>query len=178
MTDMNVETQRGPGRPPKQTAPASGTDTVSVACKVPGGWMLQLHEQRAYSEVTPMGHREYKQWYPIEEDNQGRPAQFRLNGPAHPQDQGPRCRVILGFAITKGVPRDLWERWLEQNKTLPAVRKGMIHEFIDRGSIEEFKGERTGLERINPKNPPRLSNRFKITTSDDQKAPIQYVEEE
>jgi hypothetical protein len=180
MTELNMETHRGPGRPPKQTAPATGTDIVSVACKIPSGWMLQLHAPQTFTAVTPVGNHEVTQYFPIEEDANGNPASFRLNGPAHPQNEGPRCRVVLGFAITRGVPRDLWERWCVQNKTLPAFKNGMIHEYKDndRGSLKEYREQRTGMERINPANPPRLSNRFKVTTSDDQKAPIQYVEED
>ena len=149
-----------------QTRPATGTETVTVACKIPQGFILQLHEPRDLSEVTMGGHRDVKQYFPV-----GEP--FRLNGAAHGQNEGPRCRVVGGFALTDGVPKELWDKWLEQNKTLPAVVNRMLFAYPSTShavaAAKEVKTLKTGLERLNPNALPQIfdKKRFKVEAAED-----------
>ena len=149
-----------------QTKPATGTETVTVACKIPQGFTLQLHEMREVSEVTLGGSRTVKQAFPIDD------AMFVLNGPAHPQDRAPRSQMVGGFAITKGVPKAFWDAWMAQTgKYHPAVKNNMLIAYPDTARAVDFAKEhrkvKTGLERLDPNNLPVLNPKFKIQTGDD-----------
>src|ERR1700690_897792 len=97
----------------------SSGDTVIVACKLPHGLICQLYEQREFNEKTPGGSKKTVQFFLI-------PGQvYTLNGPAHPQNEGPRCMVRHGFGITSGIPKDFWEKWLKANESLPALKNGL-----------------------------------------------------
>ncbi len=154
----------------------TGTDTVTVICKIPQGILLQLHDLREVNEVSMGGTRTVKQFFPV-----GEP--FKINGPAQEQNKGPRCRVASGFALTEDVPSDLWELWMEQTgKYHPAVINGLLQGFSNTGkslgAAKEFRKERTGLERLNPADLPSMDRRFQIKTADEQTAEIVYPVEE
>ena len=154
--------------------PVTGTETVTVACKVPQGMRLRLHEKRKVTEVTTAGTKTVEQWFETDKE-------FIINGPAHPQNEGPRCQVIAGFAITRGVPKDLWDAWRVQNRDLPAMKNGLIfaYESADKAidAARDGKAIKSGLERINPHDPPRFDDRFRLKTADENLSQIGNVEE-
>lgn len=97
--------------------------TVTVACKIQNGLVLQLQRQETYQEPTMNGLREQTRWVPTGE-------RHIVAGPAYPV-QPPRgyprqVPIEGGFALTRGIPADFWEQWVEQNKLLPAVTSGAI----------------------------------------------------
>jgi hypothetical protein len=149
------------------TKPATGTATVTVACKLPHGLLCRVHKEVEQEETIPGGTRKIKLWFPTGEE-------FRLNGNAYPQNVGPKVPIEHGFALTHGVPKDLWDAWLKQNRMLPAVREGMIFaqgsaaKAVD--EAKEKKGIRTGFERLDPNNLPAEFSQIK--TADEQKAEI------
>ena len=158
-----------------QTKPATGTDTVTVACKIPQGLTLQLHELRDVSEVGLGSTRTVKQFFPY-----GEP--FVISGSAHAQNEGPKCRTVGAFAITHGVPKELWEKWMEQTgRSHPAVINGMLFAFPTVERVETVAKERrklkTGLERLNPHDLPVLHPMFPLKTADENVAEIGHVEE-
>jgi hypothetical protein len=160
---------------PEAVKPVSGTDTVTVACKIPQGMSLQLHEPREITEVTMGGSRTVKQFFPIGEA-------FKINGSAHAQNEGPRCRTVGGFALTEGVPAELWGKWMEQTgKFHPAVIAKHLFAFPDMGravdAAKEARKVKTGLERLNPHDLPVLNKNFPIKTADEAVAEIGNVEE-
>jgi len=65
-------------------------------------------------------------------------------------------RVIGGYGITEGVPKDHWDVWLRQHPELPAVTGGLIFALGQTRSVEDKALEqaelRTGLEGLNPKD--------------------------
>lgn len=153
--------------------PVSGTATVVVACKILNGYRARIHEKKQVDEVGLGVTRKVSQW--VETDRE-----FVLNGPAHAQNEGPRCQVSSGFALTYGVPKDLWDEWRRQNNDLPAVKNGLIFAFetpdktID--AAKEHKGIKTGLERVNPHDLPKIDARFKVKTADENVSEIGNVE--
>ena len=146
-------------------APAVKSDehsrpTVSVACKIPNGLVLQLFEMiEDYEPVMGGGSRKIKKAKPIDG------ATFTVRGPASPNGQAPRGylrpAVAGGYAITPNVPADLWDKWLEQNRSAPYVRNGMIFATDRRDeTIKEAKGNRdvmSGLEPVNPAGDKRIA---------------------
>jgi hypothetical protein len=158
-----------------QNSPATGTATVTVACKIPQGFQCTINEVREFSQVTKAGLAVTKQSFPTEKG-------FFLKGPAHGQNEGPRVLTAGGSAITQGVPKDLWDEWKAQHLDLPAVKNGLIYSLgstdktID--AAKERKAIKTGLERVNPNSPPSLDNRFKLKTADDSPVQIGRIEDE
>lgn len=158
-------------------APVTGTDTVTVICKIPQGIVIQMYEFRERESVIQGGTQKEKKAYPLEGKS------FKINGPAHGQMEGPRCRIASGFALTEDVPADIWEGWYEQSgKHLAACQNGLLLAFSNTGkalgAAKEHKGEKSGLERLNPAALPVVDPRFKIKTAEEQLAEIIHPVEE
>lgn len=139
------------------SAPATGTATVIGMCKIPNGLICTLFEKRSVREVTHLGTRETEQYFRTDQT-------FTLNGPGHPQNAGPRCKVLTGFAMTRGIPKAFAQEWMKQNATLPAVKNGLIF-FQDSGNkaegeAREKRALRTGLERVSPDAIPVVDPRL------------------
>ncbi len=104
---------------------------VTVACKIGVPWLdLQLCEEREISENTQTGPRQIKQWVKTGKI-------VRLRGTSYPRGQTPdgfpdRPEMLNGYALTRNVPREFWERWLAQNARAPYVESRMIfaHEAV------------------------------------------------
>jgi hypothetical protein len=97
-------------------------DTVTVACCMPGGILLELSEIVDKSEQTPLGLRTVK-------ESVRRPelGTFRVRGPTMPHGVHASFPIIAGrFALTPGIPKDFWERWLEINKHSDIVKNKVI----------------------------------------------------
>jgi hypothetical protein len=156
-------------------APVTGTATVVVGCKLPNGLIMELFEKRTINEVTMGGSKSVDQYFATGE-------RFTLNGPAHKPGESAGCMVRSGFAITRGIPKDFWDRWYSANKTLPAVVNGLIVAYDSLSktadAANERKAQKTGQERIDPKNIPILDPRLRMKTSEDQKAKIIEEDEE
>lgn len=64
------------------------------------------------------------------------------------------ARIIGGYGLTEGVPRDFFEQWLRKNSKHPAVVQGSVFMHTSTASaIDHAKDNRkvlTGLEPINP----------------------------
>lgn len=156
-----------------QIAPATGVATVTVACKVLSGMTCRIHEKKKVTEVGLGVTRTVEQW--VETDKV-----FTVAGPAHAQNEGPRHQVVAGFALTYGVPKDLWDEWRRQNNDLPAVKHGLILAYEDPAkamdAAKERKGIKTGLERVNPHNLPKFDERFKLKTADENVSEIGKID--
>lgn len=139
-------------------AKPSATDTVTVGCKLPNGLILRNFHTEKYNEAVPGGFREAQRAVP-EEDT------YRINGnaiPAHLIQSGNLpYGMAHGAALTPGVPREFWERWLVSNAASDLVRKGFV--FAHRSETEvrniakSNAGTKTGLEALDPS--PEAINR-------------------
>jgi hypothetical protein len=168
---------------PAKPAPVGATrtgDTVTVACKLPAG--LIIRGMRPDVRMVPVlggGHREEKYW---KEDGR----RVEILGNAKPQNGEFKTRVEGGYALTHGVPKDLWEQWLDANEDQPMVQKGLIMAF---GSVEDAAGFgrdnraiRSGLERLNPagdsRNPRPLMQQVTDVATGDNQPKIEAADEE
>jgi hypothetical protein len=131
------------------TAPATNsTETVTIACKLPHGLVLRVFDMVEFDEpVLGGGFRKSK-------ISQERPERFVINGFSHPQNRAAAHPIIEGFALTPGVPKELWEKWLDQNRRSDMVKNGLIFAQPRSESAEamakERKATRSGLERLDP----------------------------
>ena len=129
------------------------TGSVVVACKLPMGLVLRTFEMREVTQLTQAG---IAMKVP---QAQAEDRQHFVFGPSHPQNKAPKSELRDAFALTPGVPADLWNKWLEQNKDSDLVRNGLI---FAHGSDKDVKAQAadhakqmSGLERLDPKAMPK-----------------------
>lgn len=123
---------------------------VTVACKLPNGLELQLCKKTTWFEDTPSGSRERLRF-----DKYGEI--ITIGGTAYPNGNvprgfRPRPLLIGGYAMTRNVPKDFFEEWLDQNKKHPAVVSRMIYGFDQIESVKDMAKEnadtRSGAEPL------------------------------
>jgi hypothetical protein len=143
----------------------NSTATVTVACKLPHGIILRVFDMEE-SEV-PMLNGPPKRIKQAKEIAR----RFVINGFSHAQNRAPDYPILAGhpisngtteggYALTSGVPKDLWDLWLEQNKTSAMVRNGLIFAFEKREDVnaKAIDGQKikSGLERMDPDHLPAV----------------------
>jgi hypothetical protein len=142
---------------PAVHAKKNSTGFVSVACKIPNGLVLQLCKEVKYWEETPGGARERKRF-----DKFG--ARYLLAGPAYPvgttaPGYPDRPLIAGGYAITKDIPADFWDAWIEQNRASSFVENLQVFALPDIASIRDQAKERrevrSGFEPLKLEGDPR-----------------------
>lgn len=132
--------------------PTSGGEKVVVACKLGVAWFdLQGFEKKTVTENTQVGPRTIEQFVRL-------PDVVRIRGTAYPRGTPPtgypeRPEMYEGYALTRGVDRDFFERWMELNKKAPYVVNGLIFGGTEdqvRGHARELRGRLSGLEPLDP----------------------------
>lgn len=154
--------------------PATGTDTVTVACKYGPGIVLRAFvKTRAQREVLGGGIQEYDLWEPTGET-------FTIRGPivnpAGYRNAGALPEGIFGgYALTAGVPRDLWECWLEQNKHSDLVKNRLVFASGDytraMDEARELKDQLSGIEPLDPAKPGARSPELRGAVRPSEHAP-------
>lgn len=145
--DMNAASQTIRDQAAKPEPIKSNGATVVIACKIPQGVILQNYEAvDGFEPVFGGGSRPIKSHQPVGPS-------VRINGCSRPLGSDPEAkRVIGGFALTFGVPKDFWDRWYAANQQLDMVKNGMIfaHESENK-TVDQAKDMRTlksGLEPL------------------------------
>lgn len=137
------------------------SDTVTVACKLPHGLVLRLYTMIEVSEPTAGGSfRKAKRAQVIGEQVvvKGYITRFDRRKDPAPAAQG------SSYALTHGVNADFFNKWLEQNADLDAVKNNLIWAHsVDmvEGFVKEHEKQKSGLEPIDPENLPRGIQAFK-----------------
>jgi hypothetical protein len=137
--------------------------TVTVACKIPNGLVLQVYEFETISvPVMTGGVKDMKIAKAL-------PWQHKINGPARKLGQDAPYQIIHGAALTHGVDADRFAQWMEQYKDADIVRNGLIFAQAKAGDTiaqaNDHRNEKSGFEPIDPKNLPPEFQR-KIATAD------------
>lgn len=132
-------------------ADKSTSTHVTVACKIGVPWIdFEVCEPREIDENTQTGPRKITQWF-----RSGKVV--RIRGTAYPRGEPPegfpeKPKMILGFALTENVRRDIWEKIEEQHKKAPYFVSGMIYSFerIEdiKSMAKDFERQLSGLEPI------------------------------
>lgn len=131
-------------------------ETVVVGCKIPNGMVLHLDRMVEFKQPILGGGVEKG------EIAQRLPDTFRLNGNSVALNPDGRVteidhRIIGGYGITTGIPRDFWDRWLAANKDADYVRNRLVFAVGDEEravSVAREQAEiRSGLEPIDRNNP-------------------------
>ena len=132
------------------------SDTVTVACKLPHGLVLRLHEMIEQNEPTAGGSfRKVKRAQVI-----GEPVVLKGYGRRFDRrtEQAPSAQTS-SYALTYGVDADFFKKWLAQNQDLDAVKNNLVWAHAERdmveGFIKEHEAQKSGFEPIDPNNLPR-----------------------
>lgn len=133
-------------------------EKVTVACNMPHGLRLRLFEMVDFEEdVMGGGKKVGKIASQIGED-------VIINGNSLPFGHIPDYRIVAGFALTEGVSKDFFDEWLRQQADLPAVKNGLIfampNETEASAKAKDFKGLRSGMERLSQEGDPRMPRRI------------------
>lgn len=134
-------------------------ETVTVACKLPNGIHLDVFRMDTVAEKTILG-------AVVETKRAVKAGRFTVKGiKRRTDDEG----LAMGFALTHGCPKAIWDSWLEANKENPIVVNGLIFATSStndaRARARENEAQRSGLEPLDPKNLPR-EFRGKVETAD------------
>lgn len=136
-----------PGKPSaEENNIKSRGETVTVACKVPNGYILQCWQRVNSTEPSPSGAREIEIAQKV-----GEP--ITLNGPARPLTGGVSPYPIIGgYGITYNVPKDIWDKWLADNAEADVVKNHQIFAYEKRERAEDRakdqKSVRSGMEPL------------------------------
>ena len=135
----------------KANKPSHAGAKVFVACKMETGLRLRVFKMMTEHEPTPMGPREVTV------------ARFEreayVNGVGKRLEAAPRCEVVAGYAITAGIDKDLWDRWLKDNEESEIWVNELIfaHEDADylRGWCREHASAMSGTQPLSGGDDPR-----------------------
>lgn len=138
------------------------TDTITVACKLPHGLILRLFDMIEGNEAVAGG------GFKVVKRAQPRPEVVVLNGylTQHKGNAIPVASPMSSFALTHGVSKDFFERWLSENQELDAVKNGLVvaHGTDTAGAARERADTVCGLEPINP---AKLNGKIKSYSKED-----------
>lgn len=157
-------------------------NTLTVACKIPNGLILQNYDLvDGFEPVFGGGSRPIKVAHPV-----GNP--IKLIGPARPFGADPEAkRVVGGYGLTHNVPKDDFDRWMKANAELDMVKNGLIfaHDSPDNvaAKAKEMRGVRSGLEALNTESKdasgkyidPRMPRNIKKFNPNDDSTDISRV---
>lgn len=133
-------------------------ETVTVACKIPNGLVLQLCKPIVQVEQGMGVTRDVQVHLKTGET-------ITVAGPAYPNGPPPkgfkrRPDDADGYALTKNVPGKFWEEWFLQNKDADYVTSGLIFAFPEIESVMDMArdGERimSGLQPLDPDGDSRV----------------------
>ncbi|MCC8963766.1 hypothetical protein H8A95_15960 [Bradyrhizobium sp. Pear76] len=127
-------------------AEAKSPRTVTVACKLPHGIRIRGYEKRGEREqVLGGGVREFDVWRPVG-------PYIRIKGPVVPAQFQALVEVVGGYAITSGVPAEVFEQFMEHNEDSDFVKNNMIYGHEHRGRViswaREHERQKTGVEPL------------------------------
>ncbi len=137
----------------QQSAKVTGTETVTVCCKLPGGLRMRLFKNNKLTEpILGGGAREFTMAQETGDE-------FVVAGWSHPQNRASAVELSGGYAMTTGVPKVFWDEWLRQNEKSNIVVNGLIFaadkEADARKEAKANLKVRSGLERLDPTKLPK-----------------------
>lgn len=160
------------GKQRRGRKPESAGAKVTVACNIPNGLRLRNFIMIPDRElVMGGGVRETTRAESAGED-------IVINGTAVPFGNAPRHKIICGYALTEGVDKEAWDKWLVDNARSPMVLNRCIFAY-DRvadaeDAAEEHQGTLSGLQPFqkdgDPRRPRRAANLSDITEADERAA--------
>lgn len=163
---VQSQAQQGPAK----VASSAGAK-VNVYCKMPHGLRLRNFKMIDQRIVGPGGTSQTIQVAePVGE-------YILIYGNAVEIGKIPRCRIVMGYAVTEGVDKESWDAWLKDNEKSAMVTRGLIFAHADLAygddKAKDQKDFRSGLEPFererDPRRPPPGANFSDVGQADEQK---------
>ena len=138
-------------------------EKVTVACKLPHGLILRCYDM--VDGMEPVQGNGFKTIKVAQQINVAGLEEVRINGNAIPYGKMPDFALEGGYALTEGVPREFWDRWVKDNAKLPAIVNKLVWATpkaigYARDAAKEMAEIKSGLEPINPDAPGRGVEKF------------------
>jgi hypothetical protein len=137
--------------------------SVSVACKIPQGLILQL--QHPMKRRIPTGRGSDNDYDVVDVMVYGGPRYF-VFGPSVPalvpKNYLMPKMIEGGYAITDGIPAEFWRTWLSQHEMAPYVTNRMVFAYdaaSTKSAAREFEKQLSGLEQLNLDEKGELNDR-------------------
>jgi hypothetical protein len=153
-----------------QDAPrARSGATVTVGLKHPNGIVLRVFLMEEVNEPVMGGG-----WRTVKQARAKEGIEIVLNGNAVPFGAQPKCEIVAGYALTRGVSKDVWDEWLKQNANSALVKNGLIMAWekpdFARDAAKERRATRSGLEPLSQADDPRAPKGVKKDEAPDEDA--------
>jgi hypothetical protein len=130
--------------------------TVTVACKIPTGLILQTYIMEDHDEPLFGGGNKT-----IKRAVRSPHPPVKINGPARYAGLDLPHDIKGGCGLTYNVDADFFAEWLRQNRDEPYVKNGLIFAQpsgksgeID-GQIRDHRKQMSGMEPMDPRNLPQ-----------------------
>jgi hypothetical protein len=161
MSELTDTPQPPPPRPAVLVSrPATTGETVTIACKMPHGIILRIFDWEEYDEPMRDG-----SWKKVKRGREIPELQFVARGAwlgSAGQAYNPNNPAVAellpgGYALTPGCPKEVWDRWHEQNVQSNLVRNKIIFAHHSHSTVQQeasgLRATKTGLEPLDPQKP-------------------------
>jgi len=139
----------------------TGGATVSVASKLPMPYVLRLTKK--VERVIQAHGGTHREIISLPAPELG---EYIVDGCSFAQNKGPHQQLAGGFAITHGIPKAFWEKWLEQYAQMDSVKNGFIFAYSEAASTvsraREMEDVKSGFERIDPSKKHTVGNKIRV----------------
>jgi hypothetical protein len=139
--------------------------TITVACKLPHGLVLQLCRMEERQEPVMGGGTR------VQSVAARVGKRVTIKGYAHEINETPNAPIIGGYALTHNVDADFFEEWLKQNAEHDAVKNKLVFAHakpdVVQSEARNAAKVRNGLEPMAQESDPRSP---KKVSKDDNKA--------
>ncbi len=146
-----------------------GTDvSVTIACKLPNGMLLQLFDIREVTETGPGGYRHtHKLATPRREEQYV----VRGTGEFRGFDSKKAHDLVAGYALTHGIPKKFWDAWVKQTgQYLDAVTNRFIFAYAKpadaAAAAKDVGSDRTQRTGFEPLDPSGIGNNGRVVVRD------------
>lgn len=143
----------------RHNRPRSTGATVVVACKHPQGVILRMFEKETYQEPTQTGSRDTERYRPIPDKTWViRGTYVASAGQAYNRKNSAVAELLPGgYALTHGVPKEIWDNWLHYNRNTRMVRNHVIFAMPSMtaaaAEAKKLRAVKSGLEPLDPDKP-------------------------
>lgn len=133
--------------------PTPAGDKVTVACNLPSGVRLRGMRMVSFAELLANGTTQETKIAEATGDD------VIVHGNAVPFGEVPKYPIVAGYALTKGVDKELFDSWFKFNERHPAVLNKCIFAYPSLDQAEDAARDhetvRSGLEPFMQDADPR-----------------------
>lgn len=161
MANIDIPPPPEPRPAIRHSRPRRSGETVVVACKAPMGLLLRMFEPHEYQEPSQTGMRDVKTFKVVNDPGKQwviRGTYVASAGQAYHRGNSAVAELLPGgYALTYGVPKEIWDNWYEYNKRTKLVTEQVVFAMPSLPKAteraKELRKVRSGLEPVDPDKP-------------------------